>query len=44
MGIQILSSVFYFLLAGLWEIGGGYLIWRWLREGESWKEALFEVL
>lgn len=37
---QILSSVFYFLLAGLCEIGGGYLIWRWMREGKSWKEAL----
>ncbi|GIN62714.1 hypothetical protein J27TS8_27070 [Robertmurraya siralis] len=24
-----------FLLAGLAEIGGGYLIWLWLREGKS---------
>lgn len=24
-----------FLLAGLAEIGGGYLIWLWLREGAS---------
>lgn len=22
-------------MAGLFEIGGGYLIWLWLREGES---------
>ena len=25
----------YLLLAGLCEIGGGYLIWLWLREGQS---------
>lgn len=24
-----------FILAGLAEIGGGYLIWLWLREGKS---------
>lgn len=24
-----------FVLAGLAEIGGGYLIWLWLREGQS---------
>src|SRR2546426_6197357 len=28
-------SLFYFVLAGLFEIGGGYLIWLWLREGKS---------
>ena len=28
-------SVFYFALAGLCEIGGGYLVWLWLREGKS---------
>ena len=26
-------SVLYFILAGLFEIGGGYLVWMWLREG-----------
>lgn len=26
----------WFLLAGLAEIGGGYLVWIWLREGQSW--------
>jgi len=35
MEIKILKSLFYFLLAGLFEIGGGYLIWLWLREGKS---------
>jgi small multidrug resistance family-3 protein len=31
----IAKSVFYFILAGVCEIGGGYLIWLWLREGKS---------
>jgi small multidrug resistance family-3 protein len=31
----IFKSLFYFLLAGLFEIGGGYLVWIWLREGKS---------
>ena len=25
----------YFILAGLFEIGGGYLMWLWLREGKA---------
>ena len=33
---KILISVFFFLLAGLCEIGGGYLVWLWLRDGMSW--------
>ena len=33
---KILSSMFFFLLAGLCEIGGGYLVWLWLRDGMSW--------
>jgi hypothetical protein len=28
-------SLAYFLAAGLCEIGGGYLVWLWLREGKS---------
>ncbi len=28
-------SLIYFLLAGLCEIGGGYLVWLWLRERRS---------
>jgi small multidrug resistance family-3 protein len=35
MGIgDTIKSVSYFLLAGLCEIGGGYLVWLWLREGK----------
>lgn len=30
----MLYSMWLFLLAGLAEIGGGYLIWLWLREGK----------
>jgi small multidrug resistance family-3 protein len=29
------KSLFYFFLAGLCEIGGGYLVWIWLRGGKS---------
>lgn len=29
-----IKSVFYFIIAGLFEIGGGYLVWLWLREGK----------
>ena len=28
-------SLFYFVIAGLCEIGGGYLVWLWLREGKN---------
>lgn len=30
------QSVFLFLVAGFMEIGGGYLVWLWLREGRAW--------
>ncbi len=33
---KILTSISIFLLAGLFEIGGGYLAWLWLRENMSW--------
>ncbi len=32
--IEVFKSVGYFILAGLFEIGGGYLVWLWLREGK----------
>src|SRR6476659_653584 len=31
----VAKSIFYFILAGVCEIGGGYLVWLWLREGKS---------
>lgn len=33
--MEIIKSLFYFILAGVFEIGGGYLIWIWLRDGKS---------
>ena len=33
--MEVTRSLLLFLLAGLCEIGGGYLIWLWLREGRS---------
>lgn len=30
--ITAVKSLVYFLVAGLFEIGGGYLVWLWLRE------------
>jgi small multidrug resistance family-3 protein len=33
--MAITKSVVLFILAGLCEIGGGYLVWLWLREGKS---------
>jgi small multidrug resistance family-3 protein len=36
----VLRSVGLFIAAGLAEIGGGYLSWRWLREGSPWPVGL----
>ena len=33
---HITSSVMLFVLAGLAEIGGGYLVWSWWRNGRTW--------
>ena len=32
---MILRSLALFAVAGLMEIGGGYLVWLWLREGRA---------
>jgi len=34
--MPIVTSIGLFILAGLCEIGGGYLVWLWLREGRPW--------
>ena len=31
-----MRSAALFCLAGLFEIGGGYLVWLWLRQQRSW--------
>ena len=33
--IEFVKSLFFFVLAGFCEIGGGYLVWLWLREDKS---------
>jgi small multidrug resistance family-3 protein len=33
-------TILLFILAGIFEIGGGYLLWLWLREG---KELIFAL-
>ena len=33
---KIAVTLFFSFLAGLCEIGGGYLVWLWLRDGMSW--------
>ncbi|WIV17725.1 YnfA family protein [Paenibacillus polygoni] len=32
----MMISIFIFMIAGLAEIGGGYLVWLWLREGRPY--------
>ncbi len=39
--METTKSLLYFVVAGIFEIGGGYLIWLWLREGKSAWFALF---
>ena len=41
---MIFQSLFFFILAGLCEIGGGYLVWLWLREGKGLIFALAGAL
>jgi len=33
---KILVTLLLFFLAGIFEIGGGYLVWLWLRTDLSW--------
>lgn len=34
--LEVLRALGLFVLAGLAEIGGGWLVWHWLREGRPW--------
>ena len=34
--MALLRSIAIFILAGLFEIGGGYLVWQWLKDGRPW--------
>jgi small multidrug resistance family-3 protein len=41
----MIKSLCFFVVAGLCEIGGGYLFWLWLREGKSvWLAVLGMVI
>lgn len=33
--LEVGRSLVFFLAAGLCEIGGGWLVWQWLREGKG---------
>jgi small multidrug resistance family-3 protein len=33
--MEVLRSVVLFVVAGICEIGGGYLVWQWLRNGRG---------
>ena len=39
--MAIIKSLSIFLLAGLCEIGGGYLVWLWLKEDKPFWYGLF---
>ena len=40
----MIQSIALFVLAGIAEIGGGYLIWLWLRFSRPWWFGLFGAL
>lgn len=42
--MPILQSFAYFFLAGLCEIGGGYLVWLWIKEERAWWYGLLGSL
>ena len=41
---MILQSLLLFIIAGLCEIGGGYLIWLWVREGRGIEYAVLGAI
>ena len=36
----IITTLLFFFAAALFEIGGGYLVWRWLKEKRTWLYGL----
>lgn len=38
--IDVARALSLFLLAGIAEIGGGWLVWQWLRESRGWAWGL----
>jgi small multidrug resistance family-3 protein len=41
---EIVRVLLLFVLAGIAEIGGGWLIWQWLRESRPWPWGLVGAL
>jgi small multidrug resistance family-3 protein len=41
---EVLRAVSLFALAGVAEIGGGWLVWQWLREDRPWPLGLIGAL
>ncbi|WP_117017494.1 YnfA family protein [Aeribacillus pallidus] len=37
----MIYAIILFILAGLAEIGGGYLVWLWIREGKHYLYGVF---
>jgi small multidrug resistance family-3 protein len=44
MGGEVVQALLLFAAAGLAEIGGGWLVWQWLREGRPWPWGLAGAL
>lgn len=44
MLIDTIKSLIFFIIAGFFEIGGGYLIWSWIREGKSFSFAILGAI
>lgn len=41
---QVFRAILLFALAGLAEIGGGWLVWQWLRVSRPWPVGLLGAL
>src|ERR1700730_11198168 len=33
--MTVFKSILFFIMSGVCEIGGGYLVWIWIKEGKS---------
>src|SRR5712692_1307078 len=42
--MEVTKSLFYFVIAGFCEIGGGYFVWLWRREGKSFGFAVIGAI
>lgn len=42
--MRMANSVALFMMAGLCEIGGGYLVWQWWRNGAAWSVGVIGAL